>query len=69
MRNAEALRVGTCACCPCWPLLLSLPPNIYNGLWYAIRVAAMTTLIGALLLRDTKDVDINVGSGVEAVRP
>jgi len=26
----------------------------------------MTTVIGGLLLRDTKDVDIKVGSGVEA---
>ena len=43
--------------------------NIYNELRYPIGVAATTTLIGALLLRDTKDVDINVGSGVEAVRP
>jgi len=40
--------------------------NIYNGLWYPIVVAAMTTVIGGLLLRDTKDVDIKVGSGVEA---
>ena len=41
--------------------------NIYNGLWYPIGVAGMTTVIGGLLLRDTKDVDIHVGSGVEAV--
>ncbi len=41
--------------------------NIYNGLWYPIGVAAMTTLVGGLLLRDTKDVDIDVGSGVEAL--
>ncbi len=40
--------------------------NIYNGLWYPIGVAVMTTVIGGLLLRDTKDVDIKVGSGVEA---
>jgi hypothetical protein len=40
--------------------------NIYNGLWYPIAVAVMTTVIGGLLLRDTKDVDIKVGSGVEA---
>jgi MFS family permease len=44
--------------------------NIYNGLWYPIGVAAMTTVIGGLLLRDTMDVDtmdidIKVGSGVE----
>jgi len=42
--------------------------NIYNGLWYPIVVAAMTTVVGGLLLRDTRDVDIKVGSGVEAAR-
>jgi MFS family permease len=42
--------------------------NIYNGLWYPIVVAAMTTVIGGLLLRDTKDVDIKVGSGVEVAQ-
>ena len=40
--------------------------NIYNGLWYPILVAAMTAVVGGLLLRDTKDVDVQVGSGVEA---
>jgi hypothetical protein len=40
--------------------------NIYNGLWYPIVVAVLTTLIGGMLLRDTKDIDIEVGSGVEA---
>src|SRR5476651_2907035 len=40
--------------------------NIYNGLWYPILVAVTTAVIGALLLRDTKDIDIKVGSGVEA---
>jgi hypothetical protein len=39
--------------------------NIYNGLWYPILVAAMTAVVGGLFLRDTKDVDIQVGSGVE----
>jgi MFS family permease len=43
--------------------------NIYNGLWYPIVVASMTAIIGALLLRDTKDIDIQVGSGVEAAQP
>jgi hypothetical protein len=38
--------------------------NIYNGLWYPIVVAAMTLVIGAIFLRDTKDVDITTGSGV-----
>src|ERR1700751_6017950 len=34
--------------------------NIYNGLWYPILVAVMTTLIGGLFLRDTKGIDIDV---------
>jgi MFS family permease len=38
--------------------------NIYNGLWYPIIVAAMTLVIGAIFLRDTKDVDMETGSGV-----
>ena len=42
--------------------------NIYNGLWYPIVVAVMTAIIGGLLLHDTKDVDIKVGSGVEAAQ-
>ncbi len=29
--------------------------NIYNGLWYPIVVAAVTVVIGALFLRETKD--------------
>jgi hypothetical protein len=40
--------------------------DIYAGLWYPIGVALMTLLIGAVFLRDTKDVDIASGSGVEA---
>jgi MFS family permease len=40
--------------------------DIYYGLWYPIGVAAVTAVIGALFLRDTKDVDITVASGVEA---
>ena len=43
--------------------------NIYNGLWYPILVAVMTAVIGGLLLRETKDIDIKVGSGVEAAHP
>jgi hypothetical protein len=39
--------------------------NIYNGLWYPIGVALMTLIVGLIFLRETKDVDINVGSGVE----
>jgi hypothetical protein len=42
--------------------------NIYNGLWYPIAVAVTTAVIGALLLRDTKDVDIELGSGVQAAQ-
>ncbi|HEY7575132.1 MAG TPA: MFS transporter, partial [Thermoanaerobaculia bacterium] len=32
--------------------------NIYAGLWYPIVVALMTFVIGALFLRETRDVDI-----------
>ena len=32
--------------------------NIYYGLWYPIVIALMTFVIGALFLRETKDVDI-----------
>jgi MFS family permease len=42
--------------------------NIYNGLWYPILVAVMTAVVGGLLLRDTRDVDIKIGSGVEAAQ-
>ena len=38
--------------------------NIYAGLWYPIGVALMTVVVGAMFLRDTKDVDIVTGSGV-----
>jgi MFS family permease len=40
--------------------------DIYFGLWYPIVVAVMSVVIGGLFLRDTKDVDIVAGSGVEA---
>jgi MFS family permease len=40
--------------------------DIYYGLWYPIVVAVMTVVVGAIFLRDTKDVDIVAGSGVEA---
>jgi hypothetical protein len=39
--------------------------DIYAGLWYPIGVAVMTLIVGALFLRETKDVDITTGSGVE----
>ncbi|MDC7788877.1 MFS transporter [Rhodoplanes sp. TEM] len=42
--------------------------DIYAGLWYPIGVAGMTVLIGAVFLRETKDVDIATGSGVEISR-
>jgi hypothetical protein len=29
--------------------------NIYNGLWYPVIIAAVTAVIGALFLRETKD--------------
>jgi hypothetical protein len=32
--------------------------NIYAGLWYPIIVALMSFVIGALFIRETKDVDI-----------
>jgi MFS family permease len=32
--------------------------NMYQGLWYPIVIAVMTFVIGALFLRETKDVDI-----------
>src|SRR5205085_2439670 len=37
--------------------------DIYAGLWYPIIVAVMTFVIGSLLLQETKDIDINEGSG------
>jgi MFS transporter len=42
--------------------------NIYDGLWYPIGVAVMTAVVGAVMLRDTKDIDIQVASGVEAAQ-
>ena len=42
--------------------------NIYGGLWYPVIVAVMTVVVGGLLLRETKDVDIVLGSGVEAAQ-
>jgi hypothetical protein len=31
---------------------------MYYGLWYPIGIALMTLVIGAIFLRETKDVDI-----------
>ncbi|MBT1514968.1 MHS family MFS transporter [Bradyrhizobium sp. SRL28] len=39
--------------------------DIYAGLWYPIGVAVMTLVVGLLFLKDTKDVDITSGSGVD----
>ena len=39
--------------------------DIYAGLWYPIGVAVMTLVIGLIFLKDTKDVDITSGSGVD----
>jgi hypothetical protein len=33
--------------------------DIYSGLWYPVIFAALTFVIGTLLLRETKDTDIN----------
>src|SRR3954451_4758742 len=33
--------------------------NIYSGLWYPIVVAAITLVVGALFIRETKDVDLH----------
>jgi hypothetical protein len=40
--------------------------DIYYGLWYPFAVSLASVVIGGLFLRDTKDVDIVAGSGVEA---
>jgi MFS family permease len=32
--------------------------NIYSGLWYPIVVAALSAVVGLLLVRETKDIDI-----------
>jgi MFS family permease len=48
--------------------IVAVTGNVYNGLWYPILVAVMTAVVGALFLHDTKDVDIQVGSGVEAMQ-
>jgi MFS family permease len=48
--------------------IVAVTGNIYNGLWYPILVAVMTAVVGGISLRDTKDVDIRLGSGVEAAQ-
>ncbi|RAI44723.1 MFS transporter [Rhodoplanes roseus] len=42
--------------------------NIYAGLWYPIAVAGTTVVVGAIFLRETKDVDIATDSGVDISR-
>jgi hypothetical protein len=39
--------------------LVAATGDIYYGLWYPIAIALMTFVIGALFLRETKDVDIS----------
>jgi len=39
--------------------------DIYFGLWYPIVVAVMTFIVGLIFLRDTRNVDIVTGSGVQ----
>ena len=46
----------------------SMSAMLLQRLWYPIGVAAMTLVVGASMLRDTKDVDISVGSGAEAAQ-
>ena len=38
---------------------LSATGDIYSGLWYPIIIAAMTLVIGSLLIPETKDRNIN----------
>jgi hypothetical protein len=33
--------------------------DIYAGLWYPIAIASMSFIVGLLLIRETKDNDIN----------
>ena len=39
--------------------------DIYSGLWYPIVIALATVVIGAVFLRESKDVDLNAGSEPE----
>ncbi|HKR76111.1 MAG TPA: MFS transporter [Rhodanobacter sp.] len=38
--------------------IVALTGNIYSGLWYPVAIAAMSFVIGALFVRETKGVDI-----------
>lgn len=42
--------------------------NIYDGLWDPISISVMTVIVGGLLLRETKDIDITTASAVEISR-
>jgi MFS family permease len=39
--------------------LVAATGNMFAGLWYPIVIAVMTVVVGALFLRETKDVDIS----------
>ena len=43
--------------------MVAVSGNIYYGLWYPIVVAVMTVVIGALFLRDNKDIDLHAERG------
>jgi hypothetical protein len=42
--------------------------NIYAGLWYPVIIASMTFVVGAIFLRETKDVDIIGDRAARGVR-
>jgi Major Facilitator Superfamily len=42
--------------------------NIYYGLWYPIGIAAMTFVVGATMLRDTRAIDTAASSSMEAAQ-
>ena len=48
--------------------IVAVTGNIHDGLWYPISVAVMTLIVGGFFLRETKDIDITTGSGVEISR-
>ena len=43
--------------------------NIYYGLWYIVGVSVMSLVVGMLLLRDTKDVNLHADAPMAPVRP
>ncbi len=42
--------------------------DIYSGLWYPVAIASMTFVIGALFVRETRDVDIADGRSGNPIR-